>query len=119
MPWFDPRLLPGAWIYVPDRGALINGKLDDDAADRLRREGVLVQEHTWVEPISSDDWFERASDEDKRDRIAADIMLGRMPNAEGVTRTENDIAARMAKELEPMRKATHVAKMKRARMRRW
>jgi hypothetical protein len=98
---------------------LVNGQLDDDAAERIRELGGKVVEHVWVEPVTEETWFERASNEEKRERLAADLMLGRMPNAEGVTRTERDIQASMAKALAPMRKSTHVAGMKKAPRRNW
>ena len=118
--FIDTRHPQGFMIYVPGRGMLVNGQLDADAAQRLRDLGGPVIEYTWVEPISDATWFERASDQEKRERLAADLMLGRMPNADGVTRTERDIEAAMAKFTQDTRKATHVAKMqKRTPWRNW
>jgi hypothetical protein len=117
--FIDPSRPQGTWIHVPNRGLLVNGQLDDDAGQRLRELGGTVVPYIWVDPTTDDTWFERASDEEKRERNAADLMLGRLPNAEGVTRTERDIEASMAKVLKPLRKATHLEKMKRSPRPKW
>jgi len=118
-PWIDPHRRQGEWIYVHGRGMLINGQLDDDAADRLRELGGKVVAHVWVDPITDETWFERATPEERAERHAADLMLGRLTNAEGTTRTERDIAARMAKETVQMSKSYHVAKMRKSPRRNW
>lgn len=117
--FLDPHRRQGEWVYVHGRGMLVNGQLDDDAAERLRELGAKVVEHVWIDQPTDATWFERASAQERAERHAADLILGRVPNAEGITRTERDIAARLAKETVQMSKAHHVAKMRKTVRRNW
>jgi len=106
-------------VYVAGRGLCINGDLDDDAKDRLEVQGITVQPHTWEPVITDATWFDKASEQERQERLAADIMLGRMPDSEGRTRLERDIAAAYAKATEPMNPRSLLAKMRKTFRRNW